>query len=32
MTEIDEILERTDLNEEDKAAILSDNARAFYKL
>jgi predicted TIM-barrel fold metal-dependent hydrolase len=30
--EIDEILERTDIKEEHKAAILGDNARAFYKL
>jgi predicted TIM-barrel fold metal-dependent hydrolase len=32
MEEIDEILERNDLIEEDKTAILGDNARAFYKL
>jgi predicted TIM-barrel fold metal-dependent hydrolase len=32
MEEIDEILERTDLSEADKTAILGDNARAFYKL
>lgn len=32
MEEIDEILERPDLTQEDKTAILSDNARAFYKL
>lgn len=32
MEEIDEILERNDLREEDKTAILGDNARAFYKL
>lgn len=30
--EIDEIVERTDLSEEDKTAILGTNARAFYKL
>lgn len=32
MEEIDEILERNDLRDEDKTAILGDNARAFYKL
>ncbi len=30
MEEIDEILERTDLGEDDKAAILGQNARSFY--
>ncbi|MPZ13021.1 MAG: amidohydrolase family protein [Chloroflexi bacterium] len=32
MEEIDEILERTDLEQAAKTAILSDNARAFYKI
>ena len=32
MEEIDEILERTDLREEHKQAILGDNTRRFYKL
>jgi len=31
MEEIDEILEREDLRNEDKAAILGDNARRFYQ-
>jgi predicted TIM-barrel fold metal-dependent hydrolase len=30
--EIDEILERSDLKDEHKAAILGDNARRFYKI
>ena len=30
--EIDEILERADLKEEHKSAILGDNARRFYGL
>ncbi len=32
MEEIDEILERKDLKEEHKQAILGDNAKSFYKL
>jgi len=32
MEEIDEIVERKDLREEHKAAILGDNARRFYKI
>jgi predicted TIM-barrel fold metal-dependent hydrolase len=32
MEEIDEILERSDLADEHKAAILGDNARAFYNV
>jgi uncharacterized protein len=32
MEEINEILERTDLKQEHKAAILGDNARQFYKI
>ena len=32
MEEIDEILERTDLKQEHKAAILGDNARRFYNI
>jgi predicted TIM-barrel fold metal-dependent hydrolase len=31
MVEIDEILERRDLPEEHKGAILGDNARRFYQ-
>jgi predicted TIM-barrel fold metal-dependent hydrolase len=30
MEEIDEVLERTDLKQEHKAAILGENARRFY--
>jgi hypothetical protein len=30
--EIDKILERSDLKDEHKAAILGDNARRFYKI
>jgi predicted TIM-barrel fold metal-dependent hydrolase len=30
MEEIDEIVERTDLKQEHKAAILGENARRFY--
>jgi predicted TIM-barrel fold metal-dependent hydrolase len=32
MEEINEIVERTDLKQEHKAAILGDNARQFYKI
>jgi predicted TIM-barrel fold metal-dependent hydrolase len=32
MEEIDEIVEREDLKEEHKAAILGDNARRIYKI
>ncbi len=32
MEEIDEILERDDLKEEHKLAILGENARRFYKM
>jgi predicted TIM-barrel fold metal-dependent hydrolase len=32
MEEIDEIMERKDLKEEHKEAILGDNARRFYKI
>jgi predicted TIM-barrel fold metal-dependent hydrolase len=32
MEEIDEIVERGDLKEDHKAAILGDNARRFYKI
>jgi hypothetical protein len=31
MEEIDEILEREDLNKKHKAAILGENARRFYR-
>jgi predicted TIM-barrel fold metal-dependent hydrolase len=32
MEEINEILERSDLKTDQKAAILGDNARKFYKI
>ena len=32
MEEINEIIDRTDLKQEHKMAILGDNARQFYKI
>jgi hypothetical protein len=32
MEQIDEIIQRNDLKEEHKTAILGDNARRFYKI